>query len=91
MAGLFYLPRIYVYHSSEESKSKSYKTFIIMEKIIKYIMNPSFIITFVTGTALIIKTEQFYEIWFISKFILVLSMAVFHMYCAKIRRDFEQK
>ena len=54
-------------------------------------MNPSFIITYVTGTALIIKTEQFYEIWFFSKFILVLLMSIFHMYCAKIRRDFEQK
>ena len=92
MAGLFYLPRIYVYHSSEERKSKSYKTFIIMEKkLLRYIMNPSFIITYVTGTALIIKTEQFYEIWFFSKFILVLLMSIFHMYCAKIRRDFEQK
>ena len=92
MAGLFYLPRIYVYHSIEERKSKSYKTFIIMEKkLLRYIMNPSFIITYVTGIALIIKTEQFYEIWFFSKFILVLLMAIFHMYCAKIRRDFEQK
>ena len=92
MAGLFYLPRIYVYHSSEERKSKSYKTFIIMEKkLLRYIMNPSFIITYVTGTALIIKTEQFYEIWFFSKFMLVLLMSIFHMYCAKIRRDFEQK
>ena len=92
MAGLFYLPRIYVYHSIEERKSKSYKTFIIMEKkLLRYIMNPSFIITFVTGIALVIKTKQFYESWFFSKFVLVISMAIFHMYCAKIRRDFEQK
>ena len=90
MAGLFYLPRIYVYHSIEERKSKSYKTFIIMEKkLLRYIMNPSFIITFVTGIALVIKTEQFYESWFFSKFVLVISMAIFHMYCAKIRRTFE--
>ncbi len=92
MAGLFYLPRIYVYHSKEKINSSSYKTFIVMEKkLLKYIMNPSFILTFITGVFLVIQTGQAGEKWFLSKFILVFLMAIFHMYCAKVRKDFEQK
>ena len=92
MAGIFYLPRIYVYHSKEDLKSKSYKTFTIMEKkLLRYIMNPSLFITFITGTSLVIKTELIDEKWFQVKFLLVFFMACFHMYCAKIRKDFEVK
>ena len=90
MAGLFYLPRIYVYHSREKTNTDSYKTFIVMEKkLLKYIMNPSLFLTLFTGIVLAVTTHQVQEKWFIIKFILVILMAIFHMYCAKIRRDFE--
>ena len=92
MAGLFYLPRIYVYHSKEKVNTSSYKTFIVMErKLLKYIMNPSFVLTFLTGFILIINIGEVQEKCFISKFLLVLSMAAFHIYCAKLRKDFEAK
>ena len=92
MAGLFYLPRIFVYHAMEEKKSKAYKTFMVMEKkLLKYVMNPSFILTFITGLILVVRTEQYQEKWFIYKFLLVFCMASFHMYCGKIRKDFEEK
>ena len=92
MAGLFYLPRIYVYHSMEKKESKSYMTFSVMEKkLLKYIMNPSFILTFVTGTVLVLITKQYNEKWFVLKFLLVFVMAIFHMYCAKVRKDFYNK
>lgn len=91
MAGLFYLPRLFVYHSKENKNSKTYSTFIIMEKkLLKYIMNPSFIITFVSGLILVLQTKQYEERWFIIKFLLVVSMSVFHMYCAKVRISFEK-
>ena len=62
MAGLFYLPRIYVYHSKEKVNTSSYKTFIVMErKLLKYIMNPSFVLTFLTGFILIIKIGEVQE------------------------------
>ena len=68
MAGLFYLPRLFVYHSKENKNSKTYSTFIIMEKkLLKYIMNPSFIITFVSGLTLVLQTKQYEERWFIIK------------------------
>ena len=91
MAGLFYLPRLFVYHSKENKNSKTYSTFIIMEKkLLKYIMNPSFIITFVSGLTLVLQTKQYEERWFIIKFLLVIFMSVFHMYCAKVRISFEK-
>ena len=91
MAGLFYLPRLFVYHSKENKNSKTYSTFIIMEKkLLKYIMNPSFIITFVSGLILVLQTKQYEERWFIIKFLLVVSMSVFHMYCAKVRISVEK-
>ena len=91
MAGLFYLPRLFVYHSVEKTNSQTYSTFIIMEKkLLKYIMNPSFIITFISGLALVIQTKQYEERWFIIKFLLVIFMSIFHMYCAKVRISFEK-
>ena len=91
MAGLFYLPRLFVYHSMEKKNSQTYLTFIIMEKkLLKYIMNPSFIITFISGLALVIQTKQYEERWFIVKFLLVIFMSIFHMYCAKVRISFEK-
>ena len=92
MAGLFYLPRIYVYHSMQKKQTKSYSTFLVMEKkLLKYIMNPSLILTLLTGTVLVSTTRQYDEKWFLLKFLLVFAMSVFHMYCAKIRKDFEKK
>ena len=91
MAGLFYLPRLFVYHSMEKINSRTYSTFSIMEKkLFKYIMNPSFIVTFISGLVLVLQTKQYEERWFILKFILVIFMSVFHMYCAKIRISFEK-
>ena len=53
-------------------------------------MNPSFIITFVSGLTLVIQTRQYEEKWFIIKFLLVILMSIFHMYCAKIMISFEK-
>ena len=66
MAGLFYLPRIYVYHSMEKTESKSYATFAVMEKkLLRFIMNPSFVVTFITGVLLVYVTKQYNEKWFL--------------------------
>jgi putative membrane protein len=60
------------------------------KKLLKYIMNPSFIITFISGLTLVIQTKQYNERWFIIKFLLVIFMSIFHMYCAKTRISFEK-
>ena len=91
MAGLFYLPRIFVYHSSATKKSTEYNTFTIMEqKLMKFIMNPSLILTWIFGLLLVIHLELYDQFWLNLKFIIVILMSVFHMYCARIRKQFER-
>ena len=92
MAGLFYLPRLYVYHSKAQKKSSEYKTFIVMEqKLMRYIMNPSMILTWVFGLLLVVNLEIYNHLWLNLKFLLVFAMSIFHMYCAKIRKNFENE
>ena len=91
MAGLFYLPRLYVYHTKISKKDKSYQTFITMEqKLMKYIMNPSMILTWVFGTLLTYQISVYDQLWLNLKFVLVFLLSVFHMYCARIRKSFEK-
>ena len=90
MAGLFYLPRLFVYHTQMSKKDKSYQTFLIMEqKLMKYIMNPSMILTWVLGTLLAHHIGVFDQLWLNLKFIFVFLLSAFHMYCARVRRNFE--
>jgi len=92
MAGLFYLPRLYVYHSGIKRESPEYKIFITMEKkLMKYIMNPSMVLTWLFGILLVLHLEIYNQVWLNLKFVLVFLMSVFHMYCAKIRKNFENK
>lgn len=92
MAGLFYLPRIFVYHSDAKTNSSEYKVFVVMErKLLLYIMNPSMILTWILGFLLILNTQEYDASWFIIKLVLVFLMSVFHIYCAKVRKDFEKK
>ena len=92
MAGLFYLPRLYVYHSMAQKDSSEYKTFLTMEKkLLKYIMNPSMIFTWLLGVLLVINQEIYNQLWLNLKFVCVFLMSIFHMYCGRIRRNFENK
>ena len=92
MAGLFYLPRIFVYHSNAKKNSSEYKVFVIMErKLLLYIMNPSMILTWILGLLLILNIQEYKTNWFTIKVLLVFLMSVFHIYCAKVRKDFEKK
>ena len=88
MAGLFYLPRLFVYHCQVKGKTEEYKRFVMMEKkLLKYIMNPSFILTWIIGIILVVKIEP--ALWLNIKIICILLMSAFHMYCAKVRKLFE--
>ena len=90
MAGLFYLPRLFVYHSSCKIKSNEYKTFTTMErKLLRFIMNPSMFLTWFLGITLALLNNYFSSTWLIIKILLVVLMSGFHMYCAKIKNDFE--
>ena len=82
MAGLLYLPRIFVYHS--ESKSDEVKnTFKIMERrLFVYIMNPAMILSWLFGFLLLhtIGIDSLKETWMISKLILVISLTFYHFF-----------
>ncbi len=92
MAGLFYVPRLFVYHSRAKVNSTEYKTFLVMEKkLMRFIMIPSLFLTWLFGILLVINQNIHQEKWLLIKFFLVFLMTVFHMYCAKIRKTFEAK
>ena len=92
MAGLLYLPRIFVYHSESIKNKKSEDlalTFKIMEKrLFIYIMNPAMIVSWIFGFLLIhsIDFESFNILWLKMKLILVVFLTTYHFflfYCLK--------
>ncbi len=90
MAGLLYLPRIFVYHS--ETKSDEVKnTFKIMERrLFVYIMNPAMILSWLFGLILIysIGLQSFGEFWLIAKTLLVLSLTFYHFFLFNCLKNF---
>ena len=89
MAGMFYLPRIFVYHSEKNIDTNTYNKFLIMEKkLIKIIMNPALILTWLFGILLILSNNyNSLEFWLILKLIFVFLMSGAHgffSYCYKL-------
>ena len=82
MAGLLYLPRIFVYHA--ETKSDDVKTtFKVMERrLFVYIMNPAMILSWLFGLVLIhsIGIQSFSEFWLIAKIVLVILLTFYHFF-----------
>jgi protoporphyrinogen IX oxidase len=90
MAGLFYLPRLYVYHANAKPGSELSETFKVMERrLLKIIMNPAMIIVWITGPLLAIWQEVYLEWWFLAKMLLVVAMSGFHGTLGKWRKEFE--
>lgn len=90
MAGILYLPRLFVYHSMQEHESDTDRLLQTMErKLLKFIINPAFIITIISGLALsIIYFQAGKNYWLHAKIFLVLLMGVYHMICCKYRKRF---
>ena len=90
LAGLLYLPRIYVYHCQAKIGSEMDKTFQIMEKrLLRFIINPAMILTLLFGLSLIYSIG-FEFVWLHIKLTLVLGLIIFHGFLAKWRKDFEK-
>ena len=91
MAGLLYLPRLFIYHVEAKRGSELSETFKIMERrLLRAIMTPAMIASWVFGLWLAYITEAFSEGWFHGKLLLVILMSVAHMAMARWRKDFEQ-
>lgn len=93
MAGMFYLPRLFVYHADKAPVgSEMSETFKIMEKkLLKLIINPSMIATWLFGLCLVFTPGviDWSSVWPWVKAVMVILMSGFHGWLSARRRDFE--
>ena len=93
MAGLFYLPRLFVYHAEESTLGKQLdSTLKTMEKkLLRVIMNPAMISTWLFGVLLVLTPGviDWGAVWPWTKLTSILGMTWFHHWLAKRRKDFE--
>jgi putative membrane protein len=86
MAGLLYLPRIFVYHVENKEKKEATDIFEVMErKLFYYIMRPAMIFTWIFGLVLIYLNgvEIFSQLWIQIKIVLVILLSVYNDYLGK--------
>ena len=92
MAGLLYLPRIFVYHAENSDDRKISDVFKIMEKkLYYYIMTPAMILSWIFGLLLIhsIGFQQLGQTWMILKIIFVIFLTLYHFYLGKTLNQFK--
>ena len=93
MAGLLYLPRIFVYHAQNKDVFKTSEVFKVMErKLYYYIMTPAMILSWIFGLALIhyVGVQLLSALWMQVKFFLVVILTAYHFYlgsCLKAFKD----
>jgi len=89
MAGLFYLPRLFVYHTQTAPGTAEYDRFVTMErKLLKIIMNPAMIATWVLGLTLVWLMDFGLAHWLWAKIALVAVMTGTHQLYARWAKDF---
>ena len=92
MAGLLYLPRLFVYHAMVEAGSLRAQTFKLMERrLLRAIMNPAMILSWAMGLWLLHQNPELIVMpWMWIKFACVIMMTASHMVFARMRRQLEQ-
>ena len=89
MAGLLYLPRLFVYHVDVAPGSELSETLKTMERrLLRAIMTPAMIASWVFGIWLVALTDAHSEIWFHIKLTLIVLLSASHMAMAKWRKEF---
>jgi protoporphyrinogen IX oxidase len=89
MAGMLYLPRLFVYHCEAEPGSKQSETFKVMEwRLLKYIINPAMVATWVLGLVLAWQGGWYDAGWLYAKFALVIVMSAIHGFFVRWVKDF---
>ena len=90
MAGLFYLPRLYVYHAQVAAGSETSEMFKVMErKLLRIIMNPAMIVSWLLGLMMLVAQPGWLEQgWLHGKLLLVVVLTAYHMVLARWRRSF---
>lgn len=91
MAGMLYLPRLFVYHAQVPHGSAQAETFAVMERrLMRAIMLPAMLVTWATGLALAVQAGFLHAGWFHGKVALVVILSALHGYFAVIRKSFVQ-
>ena len=91
MAGLLYLPRIFVYHVENLNDQNSSSIFKTMErKLFFYIMMPAMILSWIFGLILILilGIDVFFTLWAKLKLLFVILLTIYHFYLFKLLKDF---
>ncbi len=90
-AGLFYLPRLFVYHSMTSDPISNERFKIMERKLYRGIMMPGMIMTIILGGWLLIKYDQIFlsALWFQIKLALVATLIVYHFYCGQLIKAFK--
>ena len=82
MAGLLYLPRLFVYHANSKIAEETSNTFKVMEKrLYWYICTPALYISWITG--LFLAYYIGIEVWLILKILFVFALTLFHLVCGR--------
>ncbi len=89
MAGLLYLPRLFVYHTMAKPGSEMSETFKVMERrLLRYIMLPAMIVSWALGIALMLQQHLTMVPWYQAKFVAVLALSAAHGLQSRWTRDF---
>jgi putative membrane protein len=89
MAGMLYLPRLFVYHCASEPGSRQSETFKVMEqRLLTIIINPAMVTVWAIGLWLAWESAAWQSGWFHAKFILVLAMSAVHGFFVRYVKDF---
>jgi len=89
MAGMLYLPRLFVYHAAAPKGSEQAGTFAVMEsRLMRVIMAPAMIAVWISGLFLAYEAGFFHAGWLYGKLFLVLILTGLHGYFSRVRKDF---
>ena len=92
MAGLLYLPRIFVYHSQNNTQQIISEVFKVMErKLFFYIMTPAMTLSWLFGLILIheIGFDKLGQTWMILKLVFVILLTLYHFYLGRVLGQFK--
>jgi len=88
-SGLFYLPRLFVYHAMSDDQSSN-ERFKIMERKLYYgIMTPGMVLTIVFGIGILMNGHYLDQLWIHIKLTLVGILVIYHIHCGKLLVDFK--
>jgi len=89
-AGLFYLPRLFVYHA-DATDELSLRRFEVMERRLYALMTIGAVLTVALGILMIVSFSGYLKMgWLHAKLFLVVLLIAYHVYCRKLMRDFAQ-